>query len=158
MAPKPKNIRVLFSKQLILNRHWLLCVWGVELTDRSIVLPDVQSYLHRSKWNVPPSATYINLRLGLNFTSTDSLSKVPARAEPQADVPEWNRPIMLRLQLYWSENGKKRSTHTRPLMLADNQPDSENGETEDDERVQNHMAEGWKTVHRVRHAALHTLL
>lgn len=43
-------------------------------------------------------------------------------------------------------------------MLADNQPDSENGETEDDEGVQNHMAEGEESVHRVRHAAFHTVV
>ncbi len=38
MAPKPKDVRVLLPMQLILNCHWLVCVRGEGLTDRSIVL------------------------------------------------------------------------------------------------------------------------
>ncbi len=37
MALKPKDVRVPLPVQLILDCHWLVCVWGEGLTDRSIV-------------------------------------------------------------------------------------------------------------------------
>ncbi len=38
MALKPKDVRVPLPVQLILDCHWLICVRGEGLTDRSIVV------------------------------------------------------------------------------------------------------------------------
>lgn len=76
-------------------------------------------------------------------------------------MPARNQPIMLRLQLYRSETAKERSTHTRPVIVADNQParvpPPEIEKLQDDRTAQIHMALGGIGVHGVRHATFHTV-
>lgn len=70
----------------------------------------------------------------------------PGQARATADVPGWNRPIMLRLQMHWSETGTERSTHTGLVMVVDNQPTilppPETEKLQDNSGAQKHMVVG----------------
>ncbi len=98
-------------------------VWLFFLLSSWILFPDVQSYSHCSEWSVPALATYINLRLGLNFTRTDSLSKVPVRPEPRLTCLDETAPQCLGCNSIDLKQARE-DPHIlgQSVMVVDNQP------------------------------------
>ncbi len=98
-------------------------VWLFFLLSSWILFPDVQSYSHCSEWSVPALATYINLCLGLNFTRTDSLSKVPVRPEPRLTCLDETAPQCLGCNSIDLKQARE-DPHIlgQSVMVVDNQP------------------------------------
>ncbi len=70
---EPKDVRVLLPMQLILDCHWLVCVRGEGLTDRSIgsigafkVMSDTSYLRVESTWT-PPQSRYYEWELKIFF-------------------------------------------------------------------------------------------
>ncbi len=77
MALKPKDVRVPLPVQLILNCHWLVCIRGEGLTDRSIVTTQQRpcSTKHHSainSTNIHSGSSFITHSTGLSETPTES--------------------------------------------------------------------------------------
>ncbi len=75
MALKPKDVRVPLPMQLILDCHWLVCVWGEGLTDRSITKTRTcymndAFYIALFVYCCTPKALYNHVGGGLSSTTT----------------------------------------------------------------------------------------